>query len=72
VKDADLILVLERGRLAETGTHEELLKGNGLYRRLWDIQTALSSETDGDLSSSQGKIEDGSGFQDRQFARSQE
>ena len=38
VRDADEIVVLEAGRLAERGTHEELLRTGGLYRRLYDMQ----------------------------------
>jgi len=38
VRRADRILVLDRGRLAESGTHAELLTRNGLYRRLHDMQ----------------------------------
>ena len=39
VREADQILVLERGRLVEQGTHAELLDRNGRYRRLLDLQT---------------------------------
>lgn len=34
IRDADLILVLERGALAEAGTHDQLLKRQGVYARL--------------------------------------
>lgn len=36
--NADLIVVLHEGRIAETGTHKELLQANGIYRKLHDIQ----------------------------------
>ena len=38
VVDADQILVLDNGRLAEHGTHDELMKKNGLYHKLFHIQ----------------------------------
>ena len=38
VKHCDEILVLQRGEIAERGTHEELIKEQGLYRSIYDIQ----------------------------------
>jgi ATP-binding cassette subfamily B protein len=40
---ADRIVVLEEGRLADMGTHEELMDRPGLYRRVWEIQSAGSA-----------------------------
>ncbi len=42
--EADRILVLEHGRITDFGTHEELANRPGLYKRIWDIQTALEVE----------------------------
>ena len=42
VKDADNIIVLDNGRVAEQGTHEELMQQEGLYCRLWTIQARSS------------------------------
>ncbi|RIK14428.1 MAG: ABC transporter [Acidobacteria bacterium] len=38
VRDADLILVMDRGRIVQRGTHAELLAAGGLYRSLHDTQ----------------------------------
>ena len=42
--DADLILVLEDGRIAQQGTHSQLIETDGLYRRVYRIQAALEDE----------------------------
>jgi ATP-binding cassette subfamily B protein len=39
IRHADRIFVLNAGEIAEVGKHEELLQQNGLYARLWSIQT---------------------------------
>ncbi len=38
IQNADLILVMHKGRLREAGAHEELLARDGLYRRLYELQ----------------------------------
>ncbi|GJL78100.1 MAG: lipid A export permease/ATP-binding protein MsbA [Nitrospinaceae bacterium] len=38
IKHADRIIVLDKGRIAETGTHETLLSGSGLYQKYFEMQ----------------------------------
>ncbi|KAI1729343.1 ABC transporter domain-containing protein [Ditylenchus destructor] len=46
---ADKILVLNAGRIVETGTHDELLTKNGMYSEMWRMQN-----NSGDVSSDEG------------------
>jgi ATP-binding cassette subfamily B protein len=44
--EADCIMVLDRGKAAEMGTHEELMERKGIYRKIYDIQMALAEEVE--------------------------
>ena len=43
IEAADKIVVLDKGVVAESGSHEELMKKNGLYRKLVDLQTQAAN-----------------------------
>ena len=47
VRHADAIHVLDGGRVAERGTHDELIAAPGLYARLWGVQTGEADEVRG-------------------------
>lgn len=42
IKDADQIIVLDNGRIKEEGTHDDLVRNEGLYAHLWNIQESIS------------------------------
>ena len=39
IRNADIIYVLEKGKIVESGTHEDLVKLKKVYANLWDVQT---------------------------------
>ena len=39
IQNADLIVVMQKGRIIEQGTHTELIQKNGMYKRLVEMQT---------------------------------
>ena len=49
---ADQIAVLEAGRIVQRGTHAQLVAEEGLYRRLWQIQTELEEDLSRELAES--------------------
>ncbi len=62
IYDADLIIVLTAGRVAETGTHHELMERNGVYAQLWSAQeTRLDADEDAEIDEAEERIiDDGS------------
>jgi subfamily B ATP-binding cassette protein MsbA len=42
IQKVDQILVLDNGRIVETGNHDELVLLNGLYKKLIDMQTFIT------------------------------
>lgn len=48
VRQATGIVVLDRGRIVEGGTHLELLRKSGLYARLWNMQSGSTNEAAAD------------------------
>ena len=42
IKNCDHIIVLDKGKIAEQGKHDELLKKNGIYQTMWaDYQSSI-------------------------------
>lgn len=46
IKNADVILVMKDGNILEQGNHEELLKANGFYKKLYESQFIKASDED--------------------------
>ena len=46
VRAADLIVVLDKGRVAESGTHDDLLAAGGIYARMHRLQTGSEAGTE--------------------------
>lgn len=44
VRDADCIYMMEKGRIVEAGTHDQLLRANGKYAAMWKIQAGLYAD----------------------------
>jgi ATP-binding cassette subfamily B protein len=44
VMNADLILVLDRGKIVQRGTHQDLMAQDGIYRQIYDVQARVEDE----------------------------
>ena len=44
IKNADLIVVLDRGRIVQKGSHEELMEQDGIYRELYQTQAKMNKD----------------------------
>lgn len=49
IMDADQILVLDKGRIIQSGTHQELMQQEGMYRQIYDIQTRIEQELEKEI-----------------------
>ena len=44
VSNANMIIVLDKGKIVQSGTHRELISQEGLYKRIYDIQSSVEME----------------------------
>jgi ATP-binding cassette subfamily B protein len=61
VRDADLILVMDEGQIKERGIHADLLKMNGLYKEIYDLQLTQQENFDEDIRSINSSREEKNG-----------
>ena len=53
VMQANLIVVLDKGSIIQMGTHESLMKQEGIYRQIYDLQTRIEVELEKEIASAQ-------------------
>jgi ATP-binding cassette subfamily B protein len=51
VMNADLILVMDKGRIVQRGTHESLMEEDGIYRKTYDMQARIETELEQEIAS---------------------
>ena len=56
--EADLILVLENGKLIQQGNHQELVNQTGLYQRIWNLQNKIEEELEFEIEPEQMESEE--------------
>jgi ATP-binding cassette subfamily B protein len=58
VMSADLILVLDKGRVVQCGTHAKLISQEGIYRQVFDIQTRIETELEQEVATADQMLVD--------------
>jgi ATP-binding cassette subfamily B protein len=53
VMNADTIVVLDKGKIVQSGKHEELVSQDGMYRQIFDIQTRIDVELEQEIEAAQ-------------------
>ena len=53
--NADLILVLDQGRIVQRGQHQELMEEDGIYRRIYDMQARIEVELERELAGAEAQ-----------------
>ncbi len=51
IMDADLILVMDKGRICQMGKHEDLMQQDGIYKQIFFIQTSIQDELEKEIAS---------------------
>ena len=51
IMDADLVLVMDGGRIVQRGQHADLMRVDGIYRKIYDIQTRIETELEKEIAS---------------------
>jgi len=51
IMDADLILVMDQGKVVQSGRHEDLIRQEGIYRQIFAIQTTIDDELEKEIAS---------------------
>jgi ATP-binding cassette subfamily B protein len=50
IMHADLILVMDKGKVIQSGTHDTLIQETGMYQRIFDIQTRIEADLEKEIS----------------------
>lgn len=46
IMDADLIIVMDKGKIVQSGTHQQLINSDGIYKQIYDLQSRNSMEVE--------------------------